>query len=349
MNSSVPIEERLPTMRELNKLLSPYQKSDFRRSITQLVTSLVPYAILWVLMVLSLSVSYWLTLALSVVAAGFLVRIFILFHDCGHNSFFANARLNKIVGFWLGALVFTPSEQWWKSHAIHHATSGNLDKRGTGDVMTWTLEEFVESGWEKQLGYRFFRNPIVMFVLGPLFTFVLASRIPLPVYGKKETQSVIFTNLAIIGFATVASLLIGFKAYVMIQLPVIWLAGFFGIWLFYVQHQFENNYWERNEKWDYVASALLGASFYRLPKVLDWFSGSIGYHHIHHLSPRIPNYNLAPAHNNTPEITEFVRVIPFTKGIRSIHLKVWNEPAHKMDGFPPGHERHSYVRTQSKQ
>jgi acyl-lipid omega-6 desaturase (Delta-12 desaturase) len=127
------------------------------------------------------------------------------------------------------------------------------------------------------------------------------------------------------------------------------LAGFFGIWLFYVQHQFENNYWERNEKWDYVASALLGASFYRLPKVLDWFSGSIGYHHIHHLSPRIPNYNLAPAHNNTPEITEFVRVIPFTKGIRSIHLKVWNEPAHKMDGFPPGHERHSYVRTQSKQ
>jgi acyl-lipid omega-6 desaturase (Delta-12 desaturase) len=347
--NAIPIEERLPSMAELNRLLSSYQKSNTRRSVIQLITSLVPYAALWVLMYFSLSISYLLTLALSVLAAGFLVRIFIMFHDCGHNSFFANTKLNKAVGFWLGALVFTPSEQWWKAHAIHHATSGNLDKRGTGDVMTWTLEEFVESGWEKQLGYRFFRHPLVMFGLGPLFTFVLASRLPLPVYGKRETQSVIFTNLAIIGFATIISLLIGFKAYIMIQLPVIWLAGFFGIWMFYIQHQFENNYWERNEKWNYVASALLGASFYKLPKVLDWFTGSIGYHHIHHLSPRIPNYNLAPAHDNTPEIAEFVRVIPFSKGIRSIHLKVWNEPEHQMDGFPKGHERHSYVRTQSKQ
>jgi acyl-lipid omega-6 desaturase (Delta-12 desaturase) len=264
--NAIPIEERLPSMAELNRLLSSYQKSNTRRSVTQLITSLVPYAALWVLMYFSLSISYFLTLALSVLAAGFLVRIFIMFHDCGHNSFFANTKLNKAVGFWLGALVFTPSEQWWKAHAIHHATSGNLDKRGTGDVMTWTLEEFVESGWEKQLGYRFFRHPLVMFGLGPLFTFVLASRLPLPVYGKRETQSVIFTNLAIIGFATIISLLIGFKAYVMIQLPVIWLAGFFGIWMFYIQHQFENNYWERNEKWDYVASALLALHSTSFPR-----------------------------------------------------------------------------------
>ncbi|HSV85687.1 MAG TPA: fatty acid desaturase, partial [Levilinea sp.] len=334
--NTISIEERLPSMREMNRLLATYQKSDDRRSTWQLVTSLVPYAVLWVLMYFSLSVSYGLTLALSLLAAGFLVRIFILFHDCGHNSFFSSTRLNKIAGFWLGVLVFTPSEQWWKAHAIHHATSGNLDRRGSGDVNTWTLEEFVESGWEKQLGYRFFRNPLVMFVLGPIFMFVLMHRLPLPVYGKKETQSVIFANLAIIGLAAAISLLTGFQAYLLIQLPVIWIAGFFGIWLFYVQHQFENNYWERNEKWNYIASALLGASFYRLPKVLDWFSGSIGYHHIHHLSPRIPNYNLAPAHENTPEISEFVRVIPFSKGIRSIHLKVWNEGEHKMDGFPKG-------------
>jgi acyl-lipid omega-6 desaturase (Delta-12 desaturase) len=348
MDSVTSIEERLPSMRELNKMLAPYQKSSVRRSVWQLVTTLVPYIALWVLMYFSLSVSYWLTLALSILAAGFLVRIFILFHDCGHNSFFPSTRANKIIGFWLGVLVFTPSEQWWKSHAIHHATSGNLDKRGTGDVMTWTLEEFVESGWEKQLGYRFFRSPITLFLLGPIFTFVLASRLPLPLHGKKETQSVIFANLAIIGIAAAISLLIGFQAYVMIQLPIIWIAGFFGIWLFYVQHQFENNYWERSDRWNYVASALLGASFYKLPKVLDWFSGSIGYHHIHHLSPRIPNYNLAPAHDNNPQISEIVHVIPLSTSIRSIHLKLWNEDEHKMDGFPKDKERHRFVNSQVK-
>lgn len=343
------IEERLPSMREMNHLLAPYQKSDDRRSAWQVVTSLIAFAGLWALMYFSLSLSYALTLALSVLAAGFLVRIFTLFHDCGHNSLFSSTRLNKIVGFWLGVLVFTPSEQWWKSHAIHHATSGNLDKRGTGDVTTWTLEEFVESGWEKQLGYRFFRNPFVMFVLGPLFMFLLVHRLPLPRYGKKETQSVIFANLAILGISAAISLLTGFYAFVLVHLPIIWIAGFIGIWLFYVQHQFENNYWQRDEKWNYVASALLGASFYKLPKVLDWFSGSIGYHHIHHLSPRIPNYNLAPAHHNTPQIAEFVRVINFGKGLGSIGLKVWNEGERRMDGFPKGHPRPGDVQIPAEQ
>lgn len=327
-------QEPLPTMAELNRELQPYQRANTRHSLLQLANTLIPYALLWVLMYRSLSISYALTLLLSVIAAGFLVRVFIFFHDCGHNSFFPSTRWNKRVGFWLGVLVFTPGEHWWHSHAIHHATSGNLDKRGTGDVDTLTLEEYLSAQWPQRLGYSLFRHPLVMFVLGPIFMFVLMHRLPLPRYGKKETMSVLWANLAIVIMATAISLLIGFKAYIMIQLPVIWIAGAFGIWLFYVQHQFEETYWERDPEWNYVASALLGASFYRLPGILQWFSGNIGYHHIHHLSPRIPNYNLDKAHNNSVLIQKWARSIDIRESLQSIKLRVWNEPLHKLVKFP---------------
>jgi acyl-lipid omega-6 desaturase (Delta-12 desaturase) len=328
------LQEPLPSMAELNRILSPYQKADMRHSILQLVNTLVPYIVLWYLMYLSLSVSYALTLLLAVVAAGFLVRVFIFFHDCGHNSFFPSTKINKIVGFWLGVLVFTPGEHWWHSHAIHHATSGNLDKRGTGDVATLTLEEYISARWSKRLGYRFFRHPLIMFGLGPLYMFILLHRLPLPKYGKKETMSVIWTNVALLATAGVMSLLIGWQAYLLIQIPVIWMAGAFGIWLFYVQHQFEETYWERDEEWNYVASALLGASFYRLPGILQWFSGNIGYHHIHHLSPRIPNYNLDKAHNNSSVIQKWARKIDLGPGWRTMRLKVWNETFRRMTNLP---------------
>jgi len=330
------LQEPLPSMAELNRDLLPYQKADVRHSLWQLANTLIPYAILWYLMYLSLSVSYALTLLLAVIAAGFLVRVFIFFHDCGHNSFLPSTRWNKRLGFWLGVLVFTPGEQWWHSHAIHHATSGNLDKRGTGDIETLTLEEYISARWSKRLGYDFFRNPLVMFGLGPVFMFILMHRLPIPKYGKKETMSVIWTNLAIAAMATAISLLISFKAYIMIQLPVMWIAGAFGIWLFYIQHQFEETYWERDPEWNYIASALLGASFYRLPGILQWFSGNIGYHHIHHLSPRIPNYNLEKAHNNSSLIQKWAQKINFTESWRAIRLKVWDEPIRKLVA-PPGH------------
>jgi acyl-lipid omega-6 desaturase (Delta-12 desaturase) len=326
--------EQLPSMAELNKVLSPYQKSNMRKSIIQLANTLVPYFALWYLMIRSLEVSYLLTLVLAVVAGLFLVRVFIFFHDCGHNSFFPSKRANKIVGFWMGVLTFTPGEHWWHSHAIHHATSGNLDKRGTGDVETLTQEEYLEARWSKRLGYRFFRNPLVMFGLGPLFMFLIMHRINLPSYGKKETMSVVWTNLAVLGIAAGMSLLIGWQAFLMIQIPVIWVAGAFGIWLFYVQHQFEETYWERDPEWNYVASALLGASFYRLPGLLQWFSGNIGYHHIHHLSPRIPNYQLDRAHDNSPLIQKFTRQIDLGQGWRTIRLKVWDEPYRRMVVLP---------------
>jgi len=332
-NRPIP-QESLPSMGELNRILAPYQKSDTRHSLIQLANTLLPYFGLWYLMIRSLEVSYWLTLALAVVAGLFMVRIFIFFHDCGHNSFFPEKIQNKRVGFWLGVLVFTPGEHWWHSHAIHHATSGNLDKRGSGDVLTITQEEYLQERWGRRLGYRLFRNPLIMFILGPIFMFLIMHRINLPVYGKKETMSVVWTNLTILGVAVAMSLMIGVKEYLMIQLPVMWIAAAVGIWMFYLQHQFEETYWERDPEWNYVASALLGASFYNLPGLLKWFTGNIGYHHIHHLSPRIPNYYLDQAHDHSPLIQRWVYQINYGDGWRTTRVKVWDEARRKMAGFP---------------
>ena len=237
MTSPASSNTALPRMAELQRYLSPYQRSDTRRAIRQLVNTLIPYLIMWVLMVLSLQVSYWLTFLLAVPSAALLIRIFIFFHDCGHNSFFPSVRANKIVGFWLGVLTFTPGEQWWHSHAIHHATSGNLDKRGVGDVETLTAAEYLALPPLRRLGYRLFRNPLVMFGLGPIYMFIIMHRLPIPRYSKKETLSVLYTNLALAAIITIMSLTIGFRAYVLIQLPVIWLAGLMGIWMIYIQHQ----------------------------------------------------------------------------------------------------------------
>jgi omega-6 fatty acid desaturase (delta-12 desaturase) len=343
-------QEPLPTMAELNKILAPYQVANTRHSLIQLATTLIPYIGLWVLMIYSLRISYALTLLLAVPAALFMTRLFIFFHDCGHNSFFPSKKWNKRIGSILGVIVFTPGEHWWHSHAIHHATSGNLDKRGDGDVTTLTLEEYLEAKWGPRLGYKFFRNPLVMFGLGPIYMFLLSHRLPIPNYGRRATWSVIWTNLAIAGLATAISLVIGFKAYVMIQLPVMWIAGAFGIWLFYIQHQFEETYWERDEEWNYVASALLGASFYKLPGILQWFSGNIGYHHIHHLSPRIPNYNLPRAHKNSPLIQKWARRIGISESLNAIGLKVYNEPLKQMTGFPSSKDAEVAVaRSQAQQ
>ncbi|HZW03571.1 MAG TPA: fatty acid desaturase, partial [Anaerolineaceae bacterium] len=218
-------KHRLPTMAQLKPLLAPYQKSETRHSILQLVNTLVPYILLWILMIQAYRVSFWLTLPLIILAAGFLIRIFIFFHDCGHNSFFPSTTWNKRVGFWLGVLTFTPSEHWWHSHAIHHATSGNLDKRGTGDVTTLTLEEYYDRELLQRIGYRFFRNPLVMFGLGPFFMFFLMHRFAIPNYGKKQTMNVVWTNLAILAIAVGMSLLIGWQTYLVLQLAVMWLAG----------------------------------------------------------------------------------------------------------------------------
>jgi omega-6 fatty acid desaturase (delta-12 desaturase) len=316
----------LPTMKDLNPLLAPYQKPAWKPAILQLIDTILPYYALLALMALTLRYSYWLTLLLAIPAAGFMVRAFILFHDCGHNSFTPSLRANKTIGFLLGVAVWTPLEQWARAHAIHHATSGNLDKRGVGDVTTWTVDEFRSRPLLERIGYELFRFPLIMFGLGPLYMFLISHRFAVPRFSRKETMSVIWTNVGLAVYVTIFSLLVGgFWNYILVQLPVFWLAGIIGIWMFYVQHQFEGVYWARDKQWDYVSSALKGASFYRLPKILNWFTGSIGFHHIHHLSPRIPNYRLEQCHASSPIFQDEVTEISFLEALRMARLQLVDE------------------------
>jgi omega-6 fatty acid desaturase (delta-12 desaturase) len=328
-----PTSAELPTMAALKPMLEPFIEPSAKKAVWQLANTLIPYLVLWYCMWRSLTVSYALTLLLAIPTAGFFVRLFILFHDCGHNSFLPFTKANRRVGFWLGLLLFFPGEEWWHAHSIHHATNSNLDRRGIGDVTTMTVKEYQTASTLNKLWYRIFRFPPIMFGLGPLAMFVLANRFPAPRFGKKETRSVLLTDLGLAVIITLMSFLIGFKAYVMVQLPIIWIAGAFGIWLFYIQHQFTDMYWVRNSDWDYVSSALKGASYYQLPRLLQWFSGNIGFHHIHHLNPHIPNYELENCYRANPVLQTCAKTIPFEKAFPNMFLKLWDEDKQKMVGF----------------
>ncbi|MHB8857608.1 MAG: fatty acid desaturase [Bellilinea sp.] len=319
-------------MKDLKGVVEPFSKAETQTAVRQLVVTLLLYVTGWVAMYFSLQVGYWLTLLLAIPTAGFMIRIFIFFHDCGHNSFLPSTRANRRLGFWLGILVFTPGEQWWKSHAIHHATSGNLDRRGVGDVTTLTVDEYLKLPILGRLGYRLFRHPLVMFGLGPLFMFLIKHRIAYPRFGKRETLSVVWTNLGILALAVGLNLLMGFQNYLLVQLPILWLGGMSGIWMFYVQHQFESSYWARHPEWEYIASAFEGASYYQLPKVLQWFTGNIGFHHIHHLSPKVPNYRLEIAYNSD-EILRRPLTLTIRESLRTIPLTLIDEANDRMISF----------------
>jgi len=314
------------------EIVAKYQKPVAGRGIWQIANTLIPYGVLWYLMYLSLSVSWWLTVPLALLAGGFLVRIFIIFHDCTHKSFFKSQRANEVLGFVTGVLTLTPFQHWRWEHGVHHATSGDLDRRGTGDVWTLTVQEYLESSRWKRFAYRLARNPVVLFGLAPLFLFLIQNRIAALKAAPRERYSVYWTNLAILGIAGWMSFWFGLKAYLILQLIVIMVAGSAGIWLFYVQHQFEGVYWQRGEEWDYSTAALQGSSFYKLPKILQWFSGNIGFHHIHHLSPRIPNYNLERCHKAEPL---FQTVPPMTlfASLKSMTFRLWDEQQQKLVGY----------------
>ena len=331
MTNQINISE-LPSMKDLKGVVEPFSKAETQTAVRQLVVTLLLYASGWVAMYFSLQVGYWLTLLLAIPTAGFMIRIFIFFHDCGHNSFLPSTRANRRLGFWLGILVFTPGEQWWKAHAIHHATSGNLDRRGVGDVTTLTVDEYLKLPILGRLGYRLFRHPLVMFGLGPLFMFLIKHRIAYPRFGKRETMSVVWTNLGILALAVGLNLLMGFQNYLLVQLPILWLGGMSGIWMFYVQHQFESSYWARHPEWEYIASAFEGASYYQLPKVLQWFTGNIGFHHIHHLSPKVPNYRLEKAYNAN-EILRRPLTLTIRESLRTIPLTLIDEANDRMISF----------------
>ena len=314
------------------QIASRYEQPNPRRSVWQIINTLVPYGALWYLMYLSLGMSYWLTAALALLAAGFQVRVFIIFHDCGHGSFFKSRKANHILGFITGVLCFTPYYHWRWEHALHHATSGDLDRRGKGDVWTLTVQEYLDASLWTRFAYRLARNPFILFVLAPVFLFLIKQRFPSKKAGQRERASVYWTNLAILAMGTGFSCLFGFKAYLVIQLGLLLVAGVAGVWLFYVQHQFEGVYWERRHEWDYFTAALKGSSFYKLPKILQWFSGNIGFHHIHHLSPRIPNYNLEKCHRAEP-LFQTVKPVTLFASLKALTFRLWDEQRHKLVGF----------------
>lgn len=318
--------------RNLRKQVAPYEKSDTWHSVRQLINTLVPFFMLWFLAYQSLSISYVLTLALSVVAAGFLVRVFIIFHDCCHHSFFKNRTANEVIGNITGVLTLFPYKQWQHSHSIHHATSGNLDKRGVGDIWTLTVEEYVSAPFWTRVAYRLYRNPFVMFVLGPIYEFLISNRFNRKGARWKERMNTYAINLAIVVLVTVLCLALGWQSFLLVQGPIFWISGSMGIWLFYVQHTFEDSYFEEDAEWEYVKAAVEGSSFYKLPKLMQWLTGNIGFHHVHHLSPRVPNYKLETAHNNTQPLQN-VPTITLATSLQSLKFRLWDEQNKKFVGF----------------
>lgn len=310
--------------RSWQKVIMKYNQPDLRKSIWQICNSVIPYFIVWYLMVQSLHISYLITFFLTLIGSGLLVRIFIIFHDCGHGSYFKSKKANDIVGIICGIIAYTPYYKWHSQHSEHHATTVNLDKRGNGDVWIMTVNEYLNSSKWKRFFYRAFRNPFIMFTLGPLFMILVQNRFSKKYMTPKERWNIYFTNIVLLLMATGMSLLIGLKAYLLIQVPLIIIAHTIGLWLFYIQHQFEDVSWDRTGSWDYKTAAIEGSSFLKLPVILQWFTGNIGFHHVHHLSPRIPNYNLARCQYEN-DLFKDVKPITLLSTFKALNLSLWDE------------------------
>jgi omega-6 fatty acid desaturase (delta-12 desaturase) len=312
--------------------LAPYARPSYGRALLGIATSVIPYLALSVAMYLALEVSYLLALALAVPAAGFLVRTFILFHDCSHGSLVPSRRANAWLGMCFGLLIWSPFLRWRHDHAVHHATSGDLGRRGVGDVRTLTVAEYRSLSRRGQLAYRLQRHPLLMFGLGPIIAMLIGPRIVARGARKRMRRSVLLTNVALAVMVTAFCLLIGWRQYLLVWLPPALLAGSVGIWLFYVQHQFEDAYWESGADWGYAEAALRGSSYLKLPKPLQFFTGNIGFHHVHHLNARIPNYNLQRAHDENPVFHD-VPTLNLLDGLRAVRLKLWDEERGRMVTF----------------
>jgi acyl-lipid omega-6 desaturase (Delta-12 desaturase) len=318
--------------KRLRSVLVRFQKPSSARALWQMFNTLVPYAFLWVLMYHLKTMSLWLAIPFAVVAGMLLVRVFIFFHDCGHGSFFKSHWANAIFGFICGVLTFTPYYHWRWQHAIHHGTSGHLDKRGVGDIWTMTVQEYLESTRWRRFSYRIQRNPFVLFVVAPLYVFLIRQRFAASNAHPRERYSVWLMNCVLLVFCAFMAWVFGFWTYLLLQVIAWMVAGASGIWLFYIQHQFEDAYWERDAQWDYTAAALQGSSYYKLPRLLQWLSGNIGFHHIHHLSPSIPNYNLERCHRADP-VFQQVKPITLRESFASLRYRLWDEPAGKLVSF----------------
>lgn len=316
------------------KILARYKKPDRRRSAVELAITLVPFATLWALSSIAYAHGHWWGLILILPAAGFLVRIFMIQHDCGHGSFFANRTADDWIGRGLGILTLTPYDCWRRAHATHHASAGNLDERGTGDIKTLTVAEYRQMSWRGRLAYRLYRHPLVMFGLGPIWLFIFEQRLPVGMMrgGLTPWVSSMATNVAIAVAAAALVWFVGFEAFLVVHLPIVVLAGSAGIWLFYVQHQFEETEWAKDSEWEFQHAALHGSSYYDLPPVLNWFTGNIGVHHVHHLSAKVPCYRLQEVLRDYPELREIGRVT-LLDSLRCVKLALWDESRSKLVSF----------------
>jgi omega-6 fatty acid desaturase (delta-12 desaturase) len=315
-----------PAARAWVQVLAPYRQASNGRAIVEIAITIVPLFALWVLMWATLDLGYWLVLPLTIPAAGFLVRLFLIQHDCGHGSFFRQRWANDWTGRILGILTFTPYDFWRRTHAMHHASSGNLDRRGFGDIDTLTVAEYRERSLWGRLRYRLYRHPLIMFGIGPAYLFILQFRLPVGMMrgGWKPWASTMATNLVISLIVGVLIWLIGIKAFLLIHLPIMLLASSAGVWLFYVQHQFEDTIWEDRSEWDFHHAAVHGSSHYDLPAFLRWFTANIGIHHVHHLCSRIPYYRLPSVLRENPDLRDINR-LSLLESFGCVRLVLWDE------------------------
>lgn len=319
----------------LNAVLAKYKESHLPSSIWQIVNTAVPFFSVMALMYVTAYKGYWpITLLLAVPAAGLLTRMFIIQHDCGHGSFFKSTRANDWVGAIIGVLTLTPYTYWKQTHAIHHSTSGNLDRRGYGDIETLTLKEYIALTPWGRWKYRAYRSVPVLFFIGPAFHFVVYHRLPgiIPADWKAERRSILLNDLALVGLLALAYYTVGMGPFLLVQLSVGVMSAIGGVWLFYIQHQFEGAYWRNDENWDVVEASLKGSSYFELPRVLQWLTGNIGFHHIHHLNSRIPNYKLERCMNENPVLQNPAR-LTFWKSFQCVFLTLWDEERQKLVGF----------------
>jgi len=327
----------LSTSKNWSSRLNEFKKSDNPRAVFEIAVTVIPLALLWFGMWKALQAGsltgYLAYVVQLLLAAGMIIRLFILQHDCGHGSLFSSKKTNDRVGRVLGVFTYTPYSYWRYLHAAHHSTNGDLDRRGLGDIDTYTVSEYNELSTLKKLQYRIYRNPFVMFVIGPFYMFILRHRLPICLmHDRTAWISAMTTNVAILVVALALISVVGLKTFLLIQIPVVTLGAAIGVWLFYVQHQYESTYWDKKPEWNHENAALQGSSYYDLPQPFMWITGNIGIHHVHHLSSRIPFYKLPKVLKTHPELKEIGR-LKFVESLKCIHLALWDDAARQLISF----------------